>query len=168
MTTVLVINGLQKQFGGIVVANDVNLTVQKGEVVGLIGPNGAGKTSLFNIVSGVIPQDAGEILLNGRSIERMPMHIRTRLGLTRTWQNIRLFPDAQCARQLIIAPRHYPGRINPPCRVHSEARCEQERKRIIDRAFAQLEKVRLVERGQSAPDRTVVRQAEACHYCAGP
>ena len=86
MTTVLEINGLHKQFGGIVVANDVNLTVQKGEVVGLIGPNGAGKTSLFNIVSGFIPHDAGAITLNGRSIERLPMHKRTRLGLSRTWQ----------------------------------------------------------------------------------
>ena len=120
MTTVLEINGLHKQFGGIVVANDVNLTVQKGEVVGLIGPNGAGKTSLFNIVSGFIPHDAGAITLNGRSIERLPMHKRTRLGLSRTWQNIRLFPDSQCARQLDHRSAPLSGRINPPCSVHSK------------------------------------------------
>src|SRR5579863_2185885 len=109
MDTVLVIKGLRKKFGGIVVANDVDLEIKKGEVVGLIGPNGAGKTSLFNIASGAVRQDAGEILLNGQAVERMPMHMRARLGLTRTWQNIRLFPTLSVLDNLIIAPRHYPG-----------------------------------------------------------
>jgi branched-chain amino acid transport system ATP-binding protein len=143
MTTVLKINGLHKQFGGIVVANDVNLTVQKGEVVGLIGPNGAGKTSLFNIVSGFIPHDAGAIILNGRSIERLPMHERTRLGLSRTWQNIRLFPTLSVLDNLIIAPRHYPGESILRA-VFTPRVLREERKRIIEQALKQLEKVRLV------------------------
>jgi branched-chain amino acid transport system ATP-binding protein len=143
MTTVLKINGLHKQFGGIVVANDVNLTVQKGEVVGLIGPNGAGKTSLFNIVSGFIPHDAGAIILNGRSIERLPMHERTRLGLSRTWQNIRLFPTLSVLDNLIIAPRHYPGESILRA-VFTPRMLREERKRIIEQALKQLEKVRLV------------------------
>ncbi len=150
MTTVLEINGLHKQFGGIVVANDVNLTVQKGEVVGLIGPNGAGKTSLFNIVSGFIPHDAGAITLNGRSIERLPMHKRTRLGLSRTWQNIRLFPTLSVLDNLIIAPRHYPGESILRA-AFTPRMLREERKRIIERALKQLEKVRLVEAADRLP-----------------
>ena len=150
MTTVLEINGLHKQFGGIVVANDVNLTVQKGEVVGLIGPNGAGKTSLFNIVSGFIPHDAGAITLNGRSIERLPMHKRTRLGLSRTWQNIRLFPTLSVLDNLIIAPRHYPGESILRA-AFTPRMLRVERKRIIERALKQLEKVRLVEAADRLP-----------------
>lgn len=150
MTTVLEINGLHKQFGGIVVANDVNLTVQKGEVVGLIGPNGAGKTSLFNIVSGFIQHDAGAITLNGRSIERLPMHKRTRLGLSRTWQNIRLFPTLSVLDNLIIAPRHYPGESILRA-AFTPRMLREERKRIIERASKQLEKVRLVEAADRLP-----------------
>lgn len=150
MTTVLEINGLHKQFGGIVVANDVNLTVQKGEVVGLIGPNGAGKTSLFNIVSGFIPHDAGAITLNGRSIERLPMHKRTRLGLSRTWQNIRLFQTLSVLDNLIIAPRHYPGESILRA-AFTPRMLREERKRIIERALKQLEKVRLVEAADRLP-----------------
>jgi branched-chain amino acid transport system ATP-binding protein len=150
MTTVLEINGLHKQFGGIVVANDVNLTVQKGEVVGLIGPNGAGKTSLFNIVSGFIPHDAGAITLNGRSIERLPMHKRTRLGLSRTWQNIRLFATLSVLDNLIIAPRHYPGESILRA-AFTPRMLREERKRIIERALKQLEKVRLVEAADRLP-----------------
>ena len=150
MTTVLEINGLHKQFGGIVVANDVNLTVQKGEVVGLIGPNGAGKTSLFNIVSGFIQHDAGAITLNGRSIERLPMHKRTRLGLSRTWQNIRLFPTLSVLDNLIIAPRHYPGESILRA-AFTPRMLREERKRIIERALKQLEKVRLVEAADRLP-----------------
>lgn len=150
MTTVLEINGLHKQFGGIVVANDVNLTVQKGEVVGLIGPNGAGKTSLFNIVSGFIPHDAGAITLNGRSIERLPMHKRTRLGLSRTWQNIRLFQTLSVLDNLIIAPRHYPGKSILRA-AFTPRMLREERKRIIERALKQLDKVRLVEAADRLP-----------------
>jgi ABC-type branched-subunit amino acid transport system ATPase component len=117
MTTVLEINGLHKQFGGIVVAGDVNLTVQKGEVVGLIGPNGAGEDWLFNIVSGLSREWRDP--LNGRSIERLPMHKRTRLGLSRV-AKCTAFPDSQCARQLDHRSAPLSGGINPPCSVHSK------------------------------------------------
>lgn len=150
MTTVLEINGLHKQFGGIVVANDVNLTIQKGEVVGLIGPNGAGKTSLFNIVSGFIPHDSGAIILNGRPIERLPMHERARLGLSRTWQNIRLFPTLSVLDNLIIAPRNYPGESILRA-AFAPRGLREERKKITERAFKQLEKVRLVEAAGRLP-----------------
>ena len=150
METVLEIIGLRKQFGGIVVANDVNLAIKKGEVVGLIGPNGAGKTSLFNIVSGFVRQDAGAIRLNEQPIESFPMHARARLGLSRTWQNIRLFPSLSVLDNLIIAPRQYGG--ESILRVAFDAKAlRRERKEITERAYQQLEKVRLVEAAHRLP-----------------
>jgi len=150
MTAVLKLSGLHKHFGGIVVANDVNLSIEKGEVVGLIGPNGAGKTSLFNIVSGFVFQDAGTIALNGRPVEQLPMHARARLGLSRTWQNIRLFPSLSVLDNLIIAPRHYPGESFVHS-VISSKRLREEGRNITARALEQLEKVRLVEAAHRLP-----------------
>jgi len=150
MTPVLEIAGLRKQFGGIVVANDVNLAIKKDEVVGLIGPNGAGKTSLFNIVSGLIPHDAGTVILNGQPIERLSMHARARLGLTRTWQNIRLFPSLSVLDNLIVAPRYYPGESILRA-AFSPGRLRDQRKKITERAYNQLEKVRLVDAATRFP-----------------
>lgn len=79
------------RFGGIAALTDVSLTIGSGELVGLIGPNGAGKTSLFNILTGVYRPTKGEILLEGRPVTGLPPHRINRLGMARTFQNIRLF-----------------------------------------------------------------------------
>ena len=75
----------------------------------MIGPNGAGKTSLFNLISGVFPADAGSIALDGRPLDGLALHQRARLGLSRTWQHVRLFPSLSVIDNLIIAAREYPG-----------------------------------------------------------
>ena len=79
------------RFGGIAALTDVSLRIDAGELVGLIGPNGAGKTSLFNILTGVYRPTEGEILLEGRSVTGLTPHLINRLGMARTFQNIRLF-----------------------------------------------------------------------------
>ena len=71
MTTVLEIKNLNKSFGGIRVADDINLSLSAGRVLGLIGPNGAGKTSLFNLAFGNVKPDSGSILLNGKVLDGM-------------------------------------------------------------------------------------------------
>ncbi|MDO9401062.1 MAG: LPS export ABC transporter ATP-binding protein [Polaromonas sp.] len=87
----LVATGLQKSFGSRQVVRDVSLTVQKGEVVGLLGPNGAGKTTSFYMIVGLVRADAGEISIDGRSIEHMPIHRRARLGLSYLPQEASIF-----------------------------------------------------------------------------
>jgi len=150
MDTVLEIRDLQKRFGGIVVASNICLELAKGEVVGLIGPNGAGKTSLFNLISGFIRQDAGSIILNGRPVERLPMYARARLGLSRTWQNIRLFPSLSVLDNLVIAPRHYGGESF--LRVaFDRASIKREHERITELAYQQLSKVHLVDAANRLP-----------------
>jgi lipopolysaccharide export system ATP-binding protein len=82
---------LQKTYGSRKVVKDVSLDVDKGEVVGLLGPNGAGKTTSFYMIVGLVRADAGEISIDGRSVEHMPIHRRSRLGLSYLPQEASIF-----------------------------------------------------------------------------
>lgn len=85
--------GLTKAFGGLAAVADLDTHVEEGEIVSVIGPNGAGKTTLFNAVTGIYAPDEGEILFEGRSVVGLkPNHI-TKLGVARTFQTVRLFPQ---------------------------------------------------------------------------
>jgi len=75
-------HGLRKSYGSRTVVDDVRLAVRSGEVVGLLGPNGAGKTTSFYMIVGLVRADGGEINISGRRVERMPIHQRSRLGLS--------------------------------------------------------------------------------------
>ena len=108
MSAVRVVD-VHKHFGGIVVAENINLELHAGEILGLIGPNGAGKTTLFNLISGIHAPDRGEIWLGDRALSRMPVYRRARLGIARTWQHIRLFPTLSVIDNLLMGPRDYPG-----------------------------------------------------------
>ncbi|MBV9860230.1 MAG: ABC transporter ATP-binding protein [Alphaproteobacteria bacterium] len=108
-TATIRVDVVSKRFGGVVVADAVSLQLDPGEIVGLIGPNGAGKTSLFNLITGTIAPDAGQIRINGRRVERLPVHRRARFGLARTWQHARPFTSLSLLDNLLIAPRDYPG-----------------------------------------------------------
>jgi ABC-type lipopolysaccharide export system ATPase subunit len=83
--------GLQKSYGARRVVQDVRLAVDSGEVVGLLGPNGAGKTTSFYMIVGLVRADAGEITIEGQRIERMPIHQRSRLGLSYLPQEASIF-----------------------------------------------------------------------------
>jgi branched-chain amino acid transport system ATP-binding protein len=109
MTEILRLSGVCKAFGGIVVADDINLSIDADEILGLIGPNGAGKTSLFNLISGVVRPDAGRIELQGTPIDGLTLYLRARRGIARTWQNMLLFTSMSVMENLLIAPREYPG-----------------------------------------------------------
>jgi lipopolysaccharide export system ATP-binding protein len=82
---------LQKSYGSRKVVKDVSLEVAKGEVVGLLGPNGAGKTTSFYMIVGLVRADAGEISIDGNSVEHMPIHRRSRLGLSYLPQEASIF-----------------------------------------------------------------------------
>jgi len=85
---VMIIN---KSYGGLTVLKDVSFTLEQGERRAIIGPNGAGKTTLFNIISGIIMPDSGEIYLLGQNVTRLSTYLRSRLGLARTFQRNTLF-----------------------------------------------------------------------------
>jgi ABC-type branched-subunit amino acid transport system ATPase component len=93
---------VRRTFGGLKAVDGVGFEIAEGEVHGLIGPNGAGKTTLLNLVSGLIRPSGGAISLEGRRIDRLPSHRIAALGITRTYQNIRLFPALSAAENVLV------------------------------------------------------------------
>jgi ABC-type branched-subunit amino acid transport system ATPase component len=91
MSAALDITGVAKSFGGVRALKGVDLSVSQGEILGLIGPNGSGKTTLVNVVSGLIAPDAGTFATHGRSLAGLPPHRVCRAGVSRTFQNLRIF-----------------------------------------------------------------------------
>jgi branched-chain amino acid transport system ATP-binding protein len=89
----LALQGLTRRFGGLTAVDQVSAEVRRGELVGLIGPNGAGKTTLFNLISGVTSPSEGEVRFDGRLITGMRPFEVARLGVGRTFQNLRTFPN---------------------------------------------------------------------------
>ncbi len=87
----LELRGLEKAFGGLSVVSGLDLRIDEGEIVSVIGPNGAGKTTVFNLISGLYRPDAGDIILDARSLVGLPPHEVTKRGIARTFQTLRLF-----------------------------------------------------------------------------
>jgi branched-chain amino acid transport system ATP-binding protein len=98
----LEVAGLKKSFGSIVVADDLDLAVAFGEAVGIIGPNGAGKTSLFNLITGELPRDAGHIRFDGRDLAGLSPQGRCRIGLGRTRQIPQPFEKLTVFENLLV------------------------------------------------------------------
>jgi branched-chain amino acid transport system ATP-binding protein len=96
---------LTKSFGGVVASNDIDFTIDKGEIVAIIGPNGSGKTTFYNLLTGITPSTYGKIIFEGKDITKMPAEKITKLGISRTFQNIRLFGNMTVAENIVIA-RH--------------------------------------------------------------
>ena len=102
---------VRRTFGGLAAVDGASLAVGAGEVHGLIGPNGAGKTTLLNLISGLIPATSGSIRLDGVRLDGLPSHRIAALGVTRTYQNIRLFPALTAADNVLVGAhlkRHAP------------------------------------------------------------
>ncbi|MDP1654534.1 MAG: ABC transporter ATP-binding protein [Hylemonella sp.] len=95
MTTqpILRVEGLTRRFGGLTAVNNLDFSVQKGELLGLIGPNGAGKTTSFNLLMGLIKPSSGEVILDGERITGLKPHRIAQQGMVKTFQNVALFPE---------------------------------------------------------------------------
>ncbi len=127
MKTLLSVRGLAKHFGGIKALDGVDMHLDEGELVGIIGPNGSGKTTLFNAITGIYRPDRGDILLEGKNIGGLSPHRVNRLGIVRTFQNIRLFRDLSVTDNVRIAHhRHLTyGMISAFLRTGKVARAEK-------------------------------------------
>jgi len=106
----LEIEHLTKEFDGVIALQDVSFGVEESEILGVIGPNGAGKTTLFNCITGMIPPTRGTIRYRGESIQDRPPYEIARLGVGRTFQVVRPFPNLSLTDNVLVAlgHRHYP------------------------------------------------------------
>jgi branched-chain amino acid transport system ATP-binding protein len=120
----LKIDGLTRTFGGLVAVDQLNMTVHKGEILGLIGPNGSGKTTALNLMSGALRPSAGTIKLNGQSIEALPTHQIARLGVARTFQLVRVFRSMDCLENVHAGLAFRPGDRDLSARLEAESLLE--------------------------------------------
>lgn len=102
---ILHVEHVVQRFGGLTALNDINITVNEGEIIAIIGPNGAGKTTLFNIISGINAPAEGKVYLCGQDITNLKPHQIAKLGISRTFQNIRLFKTLTVLDNVLTA-RH--------------------------------------------------------------
>ena len=102
----LELKGVAKNFSGLSVLEDVNLSVDTGEIVSLIGPNGAGKTTIFNLLTGVYPVSAGDIYFEGKKLNGKAVQEIVNAGIARTFQNLRLFPNMRVIENVMVGDYH--------------------------------------------------------------
>lgn len=103
MNEILKITNLSKHFGGVKAINNFNLSLTEGKIYGLIGPNGAGKTTIFNVITGIYDPTAGEVEFLGKDITGQKPHAIARVGIGRTFQNIRLFSNLSVINNVVLA-----------------------------------------------------------------
>lgn len=143
------VKNLTVKFGGLTALDDVSFDIRRGEILGLIGPNGAGKTTCFNAMTGVYKPTSGDVLLEGVSIKGQKQHQITRLGLARTFQNIRLFGEMSALENVVVGldARH---RTSVPGALIRSPRHIREEKSSIERGMALLEFVGIADLASTA------------------
>jgi branched-chain amino acid transport system ATP-binding protein len=136
MRSILQVANLRKSFGGIVAVNDVSFEVREGEILGIIGPNGSGKSTLFNCVLGQLMPNSGEVRIDGRRTTGMRPCDLNRLGVSRTFQLLQVFPQLSLRDNLILAGQEHQGTMYSRLIGRADAGLGMAADRMID--FFQL------------------------------
>jgi branched-chain amino acid transport system ATP-binding protein len=139
---ILSVRGLAKSFGGLKAINDVSFEVRPGEVTALIGPNGAGKTTVFNLVTNILPRDAGRVVFAGRDLAGLTPVKIANLGLVRTFQSARVFPGMTAIENVMVGG-HRLGRHSLAGQALWLSRARNEERNLGQRAGEMLELVGL-------------------------
>jgi branched-chain amino acid transport system ATP-binding protein len=127
MTPLLETRGLSKTFGGLKAVQNVDLRIEANRIVSVIGPNGAGKTTFFNCLSGIYRPEGGSILLEGRDITGRAPHQVCKLGMSRTFQNIRLFPEMSVLENVLVAQFQHRSISPLPLLARTKHFCAEEK-----------------------------------------
>jgi branched-chain amino acid transport system ATP-binding protein len=143
--TLLTVNNLSKQFGGVKALSAVSFAVAPGEIMALIGPNGAGKTTCFNLISGLFAPSGGEIRLAGQDLAPLPPYGRARLGLARTFQNIQLF-GGMTVLENVLTGRHLRQQVGVLAALLPLPRVSRARAENREQALSLLDLVGLYEK----------------------
>jgi branched-chain amino acid transport system ATP-binding protein len=140
--TLLEVNDVRRSFGGLVAVNRVSFSVHPGRIKAVIGPNGAGKTTLFNIISGLLKADAGQVTFKDRSITGFKPYQIARAGISRTFQNPSLFFQMSVLENVMVGRHRCSGREFAACCLRLPGQPKEERS-IREAALAQLDYVGL-------------------------
>ena len=135
----LVLDQVSRAFGGVHAVQDLSITVPAGSITGLIGPNGAGKSTVVNLVTGLLKVDGGRVAVDGHDITTLPPHAVARLGLARTFQNIRLFAHASVLDNLLVG-FHRHERVGLVANLLGLPAVRREARALAERAHALLER----------------------------
>lgn len=149
MEPLLKVSHLSITFGGLTAVDDVSLTIQPGQIVGLIGPNGAGKTTVFNLITGVYQPTGGEIIFQGQNIVGMETHHIAKMGVVRTFQNIRLFKKLSVLDNVRAAYQTHAS-YHLADAIFKTGRFSRDEQKIIQDSKSLLEMVGLADRLQAA------------------
>lgn len=136
---------VRKAFGGLVAVNNVDMTIEEGSIHAIIGPNGAGKTTFFNCITALNPADSGEILFQGHNIEKLQTHVINRMGIGRTFQNIRLFPYLSVLQNVVVGT-HNQSRMNLIGSVLRTPAFRAEERRLLEFGMGLLEETGLADK----------------------
>lgn len=147
---ILDLSGVTMKFGGVTALNNVNFHVNEGEIAALIGPNGAGKTTVFNVITGVYTPTEGDIRFKDQSIVGMKRHHVTKLGIARTFQNIRLFGESTALENVMTAADVH-NRVGVIGSIFGTPRSRREEAQSKEKAMELLEFIGISKRsGQLA------------------
>ncbi|MCL2767692.1 MAG: ABC transporter ATP-binding protein [Synergistaceae bacterium] len=169
MSVLLELKNVNKSFGGVQAVKDMSFVLEEGELAGLMGPNGAGKTTVFNLISSVYDPDSGEIIFGNKNITRLRAYQVVRIGIARTFQNLRLFSRSTVLENMMTAMqnRHIysfrenlVGNMLPACRPNPDYHYgfieslvhwggwNSKEKKIREASMELLERVNLADRAE--------------------
>ena len=136
--SVLKVEKIRKQFGGLIAVNDISFQIDAGQIVGLIGPNGAGKSTTFNLITGTLSKTRGHVLFRGQDISTLPARGIARQGMARTFQHVKMIPDMTVLENVAMGAytRGHSGVIGSMLRIN-----KSEEQRMMKEAQRQLERI---------------------------
>lgn len=142
---ILSIENLSKEFDGLLALDNLSFSIDKGTINALIGPNGAGKTTVFNIICGFLELDKGNIYFDRKKIRRIPPYRIAKMGISRTFQNIRLFPQITVMENMLLATPHPYGE-NLWNSLFRTSKMKKEEKKGKEKALFYLELVGVIDK----------------------